>query len=261
MKQSPIGAAVQKLLVGIFAVCLVAVSTPAQAAPISGSFNLVGTQDVRVGASFIDWGPFVGSYAGCNPGPNAGPCAIDGTTTGTVLFTSGSGSFAGIGGTGGTLLDLEDDFAPVNTAISVENFLTMAAQPGYDFTLTFIPLGTGSAAECTNDAGDTCTPPGSPFTITNLASGSSVAFNVRGTLENGGDVVSTWVGRFSTQLPVRALTALGQIAQFGFVQASQSANFEVTFIPEPATLLTFGAGTALLAAHRRRRNKKNQAAA
>lgn len=43
----------------------------------------------------------------------------------------------------------------------------------------------------------------------------------------------------------------------GTFTTSYSAS--ITAVPEPATLLTFGAGTALLAAHRRRRAKKNNA--
>ena len=38
---------------------------------------------------------------------------------------------------------------------------------------------------------------------------------------------------------------------------TNSYSATITAVPEPATLLTFGAGTALLAAHRRRRAKKN----
>lgn len=256
------GAIVRKLFAAFIVMgCLVALPGSAAAAPISGTFDIVGLANVRVGSSWIDWGaPFNTPDLDCIPGPNVGSCAINGSTTGSIFFTAGDGSFTGIDGSLGTLLDLEDDFAPTNTAISVDDFLTMAFLPGYDFTLTFIPLGTGSAAGCTNTPGDVCTPPGSPFTITNGPDGSSsVLLNVRGTVTDGSGDTSTWIGRFTTQLDMTALEALTAIATNGFVSASQSAGFNVSFVPEPATLLTFGAGTALLAAHRRRRAKKNQA--
>ena len=43
----------------------------------------------------------------------------------------------------------------------------------------------------------------------------------------------------------------------GSIETGWTATFIATAVPEPATMLTFGLGTAVLAAHRRRRAKKN----
>lgn len=228
---------------------------------------MVGTLDVRIGDSWIDFGPFVGSYANCDPGPNPGACAIDGTTSGSVLFTSGLGSFSTIGGTFGTIADLEDDFAPVGSTFSLSSFLTMAAQPTYQFTLTFIPVGSGTAAGCTNNVGDVCTPPGSPFTLTNVDSDMdgvtdrvSVGFSVDGTIFDGIGPITMFTGTFTTQfLGFTALSLLNAVSTLGFVQNSNSSTFTAQIIPgipEPATLVLFGTGAAVLAVRRRRQNRK-----
>jgi hypothetical protein len=80
-----------------------------------------------------------------------------------------------------------------------------------------------------------CTPPGSPFTITNLSdTESSVALTMRGVVTDGsGDFPSFFQAQFTTQLDLTAAEALLEIATNGFVQSSHSANFTVIPIPEP----------------------------
>jgi hypothetical protein len=194
---------------------------------------------------------------------------INGTTTGDIFFTGGTGSFATLAGDVGTFKDLEDDFAPVGVAFSLPDYI--GNPDGFSFTATFIPFGTGTVAGCTDAPGAICTPPGSGFTLTNLADTDgdgtadnvSVAFVIQGTVTDSIGPPSLFEGRYSTQLGVSAAEALAIVASQGFVQSSHSSDFQVsiipTAIPEPATLLTFGAGTVLLAAHRRRRAKKNSA--
>jgi hypothetical protein len=260
------------LIVFTVATCiLLLVPAAGLAAPV-GTFRTVGTGDVRVGASFIDWGhagPVFESatYTNCVVGPNPGPCVLDGTTTGDILFTSGTGSFTGLNGTMGTIKDLEDDFAPTNTAFTLANFLVAAANPSLNFTLTFIPPGSGSAAGCTDTPGAVCTPPNSPFTITNLADTDGdgtaddaiVGLSLRGTVTDGTPGVSNFAGRFSTQIGMSAGEAIQLILSQGYIESSHSADFSAVagpiVIPEPSSVVLIGGGALMLFVSRLRRRK------
>ena len=67
-------------------------------------------------------------------------------------------------------------------------------------------------------------------------------------------------GIYTTQVVNAGInTILDIFGPEGAGQFSADYSAQFTAVPEPATLLTFGAGTALLAAHRRRRAKKNNA--
>jgi hypothetical protein len=236
----------------LFACTLFLMPADLYAAPF-GTLTIVGTGNVRVGASFIDWGNLgpvfeSSTYTNCEPGPNPGACVLDGTTDGAVFVTGGTGTFAGIAGTAGTLLDLEDDFAPSGTPFSLANFLQLSALPGVVFTATTLPLGSGTPAGCTSNPGDVCTIPGSPFTITNLTStSSSVALTIFGTVDDGSGTPGNFIGAFSTQFDdLSAAGILAAIAANGWVESSHSADFTITPIPEPSSAVMFGAGVLLL---------------
>jgi hypothetical protein len=230
--------------------CVLAPSA-AHAALLTGGFTIAGQGDVRVGLDYIDWGEFGNVF---------------GTTNGDINFVSGTGSFAGLGGTTGTIADLNSTDQPVNAPFTLENFLTFDAQPTWDLTLGFITPGAGTAAGCTSAAGAVCTPfVGSPFTIVNLVGGgSSVALAVRGTISDGsGDPASNFVGTFTTQFSdMTADELITLIAQQGFVQSSHSAEFRATItpevIPEPATLLLLGTGLVTAYGARRRQRKQEE---
>jgi len=234
-----------KLRLAVFASVALLIASTAGAAPLIGTFDTAGTGGVRVGPNFIDWGQTGGVF---------------GATPGDLLFINGTGSFSSFQAVPGTIKDLNNASNPVGSTFLLNNFLTVSTQPTWNFALTFIQPGAGTAAGCTANEGDICTPVGSPFTITNLVGGgSSVALSLLGTVSDGVGPATDFVGTFTTQFAnTNAAEILALLGSQGFVQSSHSASFTVTagptVVPEPASLLLLGTGLLGTGVLRRRRS-------
>jgi hypothetical protein len=263
------------LLASTIAICILLTAPAAlQAAPV-GTFTTAAQGNVRVGPTFIDWGLL-------NPGGNptfdvttlaqATACANDtagcpitagAPTYGNVFIDTATGDFSPFQATSLSapfhmIRDLESSFAPVNTPISVDDFLIIQGS-AFDFTLTEILPGTGTAAGCTSNPGDVCTPAGSPFTITNLPGNrSQVGFAVNGLVSDGtpgsSDFTATFTVTFDNQT---AASLLAEIVANGWVQSSHSGDWTVTAqpIPAPPAVALLGGGMLLVLVSRFRRRK------
>jgi hypothetical protein len=212
----------------------------AQAVPIAGDLNLSGR--VTVDATTINWLELGGFL-----------------TDNEFLVLDGTGYFDALDVTPGDALDLDSTLYPTGTPISLANFLTFDANPGLNFELQLI-------AQCDPTA---CLFPGTPFnayetTVDGIVR-TTVELAMRGEVTDSGNPGESaqWIGTWSNAfigVTIADLQAAFAPGGPGFITAPYAADLTVTTnvteVPEPATLLTFGAGTALMAAHRRRRAKK-----
>lgn len=213
------------------------VASTVSAAPIVGTLFFTG--DLRVGTNgpnnTIDFKTSAG-------GTNVVSPSLAVTTTGDInVEPSSTGNFAAYVQPGdpddGNIRDLSSAFAPINTVINVPNFITFEAAPQVIFDLTFVEAGTFA---------------GTPFNITQSGSSVLVNFNVRGVVRDTtdpapGNLVSTFTGSFVQVFNNTTVAAIiNQFVSQGFFDASYTANFNVTPIPEPGTLTLLGAAGALL---------------
>ena len=229
------------LTLGILAL----VATTASALPVVGELNITGS--VGVSATVIDWLP---------SGTGVGTFAVD-------PFTQ-LGDFVPLAGTAGSSRDLTSATDPVGVAynlgpvFTVPAFLTFAADPTILFHLQYIFPGVYTSADCfaAPAAGQTCTPfVGSPFNLSNTTATSSTAtFQVQGVIQHGADF-SDFVGTYSTQfVSLNYQQVLATIFSGGTVNATYSANFIASVVPEPSTIwLMMGSIGALGLLLRRKR--------
>ena len=222
-----------------------------QAAPISGLFNITGS--VRVTATgLID---FL-----ADPGP---PSMLN---NGFKVVPPETGTFSGLEGTRGTLVDLQ-----LGAPFPVMSWLSLQALPTFSFTLTSIDPGVFASGACAlpEAPGQTCTPPPpapgipSPFSFVNqgvtggpqlpIVTGSTVGFTLNGTVTDPSGPVSNFTAIFTSQFIGQSYQdVLAMFAQNGFVEASYSATIQaspmpgVPQIPEPGTASLLLGGVAAL---------------
>jgi hypothetical protein len=196
------------------------------------------------------------------------------STTGSVEVTAGSiafyplggnagdfnvgppdtGIFATLPGTSGMIMNLSSVNEPINTIVNVPDFMTFTGDPGLSFTLTELLGGTlGACPGPPPLAGQSCTPPGTPYNLTNLTPTSSTAgFSIVGYVVNSAQpgVQTPFSGIFTTQFANESLQqVLASITTGGTADATYSAQFitsPVVGTPEPGTMLTFLAGGILM---------------
>ena len=254
------------LITGAIVAAGLALSTStASAAALTGQINIANDADggVRVYADRIDW--FL---------------PLGGGTGAIVVGGSNTGSFSGMAGATGDAKDLLFSAQPVDAAfpniapntvlagegVVLADFLTFDAPFGYvHFDLNYINDGAFSSAQCflAPAVGQVCSPDGSAFSLVNLPGGGSTAsFSVSGFVRNSLDgSLSTFTGVYTTQFNVPYQVVLAAFATVGYIDNTYSGTFTaqiIPVVPEPATMLTFGAGAALLAARRRRKLNKVQ---
>ena len=215
----------------------------AQAVPIVGSIDLTGA--VRITPTSIDWLP---------AGGGVGFAVVD---TATDYFVPLIGDI-------GQELDLDGVPVGVSLGDGLSGFQTFpfGAMPGLNFVLDMIvsceQASIDPATQC--DAGLD-----SAFRFDQDAFGTTVVMNFVGRVFDDanpseiGNFIAKFDATFTGQTPEEILQAFIDNGEITTVYSARKLVVEqVQTVPEPATLLTFGAGTALLAAHRRRRAKKQQ---
>jgi len=257
-----------------------AAPTTVSAAAIVGTLGISGgviydTRGAGTGLSIIDFAP---------PG--------GGTGTSGITISTQSGFFTPIDPfSTATILDLTNDltavgvpgpaYAPGGAIVNVGGFLRNFSDPdvagaypaGLHFDLTQLVNQSGPACVGTETIGDSCVE--GPFALQDTVNGVRVNFDVFGYFRRGADE-GFFKGAFSTtflglhfqdagsshgeglftRLDVTGRDLACITAQGTDISCTFDANFANAVIPEPASLLTFGAGAALLAMVRRRRAVK-----
>ena len=183
----------------------------------------------------------------------------NGPPTGTFVVNSPAfGDFAGLFGGNppfftGTVKDL------VAPPVPVARFLDLFTAPGFGglfFDLSSViapvaPACTGANLPVNVDCSF------GAFTIKNSAGGGvAVDFGVLGFFQNGLDLTTRTSGRglYTTQLVNETVASVfSTITTGGSISAAYSANYlSSTEIPEPATVVMFGAGLVAIGLIRRR---------
>jgi len=226
---------------------LLAAAMQVVGAPVVGVLNIFG--DVQVTAP--------GGVGNIDFLPVGGTGGVFGVTT----ADSQEGDFVPLAFTSGDIKDLNQAVHPVGVPFLLSDFITFDADPDIRFDLRLINPGTSGAAGCFVGpaAGQQCTPPGSPFNLSNVTAGSSTA-----SFQLSGDIRRVSTGEltpynmiFTTQfIDQNYQQLLNTITTGGAVRASFSA--EAAAIPEPGSMTLFAAGTALLAGLSIRRKRRSR---
>jgi hypothetical protein len=244
------GAAVKKIL--LVALVVLCVAAPMSAAPITGKLQITGS--VIVDATSIDWIP-VGTGEGSFN-------TLDGTEYFANIFNPVDPTDPAYVG---DAIDLVGQETQANFLNDFEERPTDVISQYDNLTYTLTDIVDPTADPCTGGEGvdDPCSL--GVFTLTQTAGGNvDVRFDVTGFFTDpdlGADSsMNIAPGIYTTQLSNTTIAAIIDLIDAGGeIRATYSATYTASAIPEPATLLTFGAGSLIVAAHKRRRAKKNNA--
>ncbi len=226
------------LRLGLLSLSLTA-ALPVHATLIAGNFNFSGTLQAYGNFQF-DFAPLGGG---------------DGDISlGAAGFV---GNFVGTEDTTGTIQDQSSPPGPTN----IPNFITLAALPTYNFTVTSVNPGVFGGGQCfiAASAGQTCTTPGSLVNFVNLTNSSSTAsYVLEGTVSDGsGDPASTFIATFTASFANQSYQqVLLQLLNKGFVETTFAVDVTVippSLVPEPSSMLLLGGGLSLLGLIARRR--------
>jgi len=242
------------------------------ASGLNGTLSLssTGTDTIAVNGTDIDF-DYSGGVNGTLPPTATGcpgvTCAVDGNgDNGFFTITSAStDSFALpiLLGSNVTVADLNSTQQPTGTmsgpGLPLNGFITFTAEPTWSIALTEVLPGaeTGTTGNCTTSVN--CTPPGSPFNLTNEGSGQvSVSFAFIGTATDGTNT-SNVGGTFSTTFSGTSYQQILLDLNNGeAIVSSADATINVSSLPEPASysMLLLGGGLLGVSAYYRRRRQR-----
>lgn len=241
----------RRFLIGL--ACGVALLAPSHsyAALIDGStLNIDGS--ATVGATFLNWG--------CNApgGPSTCPANPDtAAATGDFAVSDSTGSFAQYNGTFGFVTDISQATAPLNTVVSIQDFITFALNGNETIELTFIPLGTDTPSttcagltNCTPEIGDGLVTASNPlglssFNLNENGTGTAASFGVEGVIIDSSGatapITGTYTAQFNGDTPEEVLGLFAAAGTSG-LPSTYSAQFSFNIVPEPMGLSLTGLG-------------------
>jgi hypothetical protein len=258
----------------------------ANAAPITGHIGFSGgiVYDTRpdgvggAGLATLDFYDSSGMNPDNTPGAGDGSVFKIGGTSGYFLNISN--------GSNADIHDLTNDpsddppsfFVPAGVDLGpagVANFLSNFSDPdaaaeGLHFDITQLLLQPGPACTGSEGEGDTCVE--GPFSLKQTAGSVHVDFDILGYFRDNMGNEGFYSGAFGTTFNGLTFAELfdrldntGQDLMCGAdnleLSCTLDANFDPATVPEPASMLTFGVGSAVLAMVRRRRSAKAAKAA
>ena len=227
----------------------------ASASTIVGNLALSssGSQVIAVDDHIIDFN-FGGAVSSGFPPTSSDPLNPNGSGLFDVGLAS-TGSFAGIGGTV-TVHNLDSTQQPTGQTsgpgLPLSNFITFSARPTWSITLTQILPGVFSSVDCsaTPAVGQTCSPPNSPFNLSNIGGDQvNVNFAFEGIANDGLGNLSNISGTFGTTFSNTSLQAVLAAIQAGdavVTTASGTLAAVATPVPEPGSASSILLGCSLI---------------